>query len=104
MDLVFSSPCWYVDVEDTAKLHVAALLDESVNHQRLWAASGPLCAFDVQEVLKEVKPDYKEKDLSSLPGKPDIIIDIKESVELLKKHYGSGFKDLKAAVRASVCV
>jgi len=104
MDLIFQMPSWYVEIEDTAKLHVAALLDESVNHQRIWAAAGPLSAFDVQEALKEVKTDYKEKDLSKFPGRGDVVIDNKASVDLLEKHYGSGFKGLKTAIRDTVCV
>lgn len=87
----------------TAKLHVAALLDEEVDGQRLWAAAGPFCAEDVQNVLKEVKPDYNQKDLSSFPKKPDVKIDNKASVDLLQKHYSCGFTGLKETVRANVC-
>lgn len=61
---------WFVNVDDTAKLHIAALLDESVNGQRLWAATGPFSAIDIQEALKEVKPDYTEKDISSFLQEP----------------------------------
>lgn len=101
-DSFFHSPCWFVDVEDVAKLHVSALLDDSVNGQRIWAATGPLSAFDVQEGLQKVKPDYKARDISAHPSYADVVIDNQASSELLKKHYGSGFNDLKSTLRANV--
>lgn len=91
-----------MDVEDVAKLHVAALLDESVNGQRIWAAAAPYSASDIQGVLKEIKPDYKERDVSAFPSHVDVVIDNQASIELLKKHYGSGFNDLKSTLRANI--
>jgi len=93
---------WFVNVDDTAKLHIAALLDESVNGQRLWAATGPFSAIDIQEALKEVKPDYTEKDISSFPPRADVTIDNSKSIKLLEKHYGHGFTDFKTTVEANL--
>ena len=102
LEMLLRSPVWFVDVEDVAKLHVAALIDETVDRQRIWAASAPFCASEVQGALKEVKPDYKERDVSAYPPRPDIVIDNSKSIALLEKHYGSGFNALKTAVKANL--
>lgn len=86
----------------TAKLHVAALLDPSVDKKRLWAASGPFSAVTIQEAVKAAKPSYTERDLSQFPGVQDIVIDNKSSIDLLQKHYQHGFKDLKQTVKENI--
>jgi len=102
LDLFLQNPSYFVDVDDVAKLHVAALLDETVDQQRIWAATSLYSAADIQEILKEVKPDYKEKDVSAFPPRAGITIVNDASIELLKKHYGTGFNDLKATIKANI--
>jgi len=102
LDFFFAYPCWFVDVDDVAKLHVAALLDETVDQQRIWGATSPFSAADFQEILKEVKPDYEERDVSAFAPRVDITIVNDASIKLLKKHYGSGFTDLKTSIKANI--
>lgn len=35
-------PQWFVDVQDTARLHVAALVDPSANGKRIYAFAAPV--------------------------------------------------------------
>lgn len=88
----------------TAKLHVAALLDESTDKQRLWAASGPYSAESFQEAVRKVKPDFKAPgDISQFPGLPHhITIDNTASNALLQKHYQRGFKTLEETVKSAL--
>ena len=45
MDL--APPQYYVDVRDTARLHVIALVDSDCNGQRLFAFAGPFNPNDI---------------------------------------------------------
>uniref|UniRef100_A0A1Y1MV40 Uncharacterized protein n=1 Tax=Photinus pyralis TaxID=7054 RepID=A0A1Y1MV40_PHOPY len=56
---------WFVDVQDTARLHVIALLDPEVRDERLFAFAGPHNWTDVIEVLRRRCPQSK------LPPAPD---------------------------------
>lgn len=92
-----------VDVEDVAKIHIAALLDPEVNGKRIMAASEPFTALKVQEALKAIKEDYVEQDLEKFPKENNVVIDNGFGRMLLKKHYNQDdYKDLNSAVRACV--
>ncbi|KAE8159631.1 hypothetical protein BDV40DRAFT_233811 [Aspergillus tamarii] len=52
----YVSPQWFVDVEDTARLHVAALLDGRVKSERLFAFATPYNWTDVVDILRKVFP------------------------------------------------
>lgn len=86
----------------TAKLHVAALLDDSVDKQRLYASSGPYAAVVLQQAVKAAKPDFKEKDYSKFPTPSTIPLDNKASEALLRKHYGHGYKNLRDSVKEAL--
>ncbi len=49
-----------MDVRDTARLHVAALLDPTVQSERLFAFAGPYNWNDVIDILKKLRPENKE--------------------------------------------
>ncbi|KAL1846458.1 hypothetical protein Plec18170_009184 [Paecilomyces lecythidis] len=49
-------PQWFVDVEDTARLHVIALLDPAVKSERLFAFAAPLNWTDVIGILRKLRP------------------------------------------------
>lgn len=57
---------WFVDVEDTARLHVAALLDGRVKSERLFAFATPYNWTDVVDILRKVFPLN-----SSIPQPPE---------------------------------
>ncbi|KAL1885951.1 hypothetical protein Plec18167_001452 [Paecilomyces lecythidis] len=49
-------PQWFVDVEDTARLHVIALLDPAVKSERLFAFAAPMNWTDVIGILRKLRP------------------------------------------------
>lgn len=96
---------WFVNVRDCARLHVAALLDENVNHQRLFAFSEPVNWTDAVTILRDIRPNNKKipdppenegKDLSE-------IVPRGKAEDLLKSFYGiSGWTNLRESISAGV--
>ncbi|KAH8693804.1 hypothetical protein BGW36DRAFT_383771 [Talaromyces proteolyticus] len=58
-------PQWFVDVEDTARLHVIALLDPTVESERIFAFAEKFNWNDIVRILKELRPDNR-----SIPDPP----------------------------------
>ncbi|KAJ6457403.1 NAD-P-binding protein [Mycena vitilis] len=92
-------PQWYINVVDTARLHVAALIDPACNGKRIFAFGATYNWNDVLAVLRKQNPgrEFIEdvpglgRDLSEIPN---------QSAEaLLKKHYQKGFTGLEETVR-----
>jgi len=50
-------PQWYVNVRDTARLHVAALLDPQVESERLFGFAAPYNWTDVVDILHKLRPE-----------------------------------------------
>lgn len=93
-------PQWFVDVRDTARLHVIALIDPACNGERIFAFTAPFTWSDVLAELRKLFPDKtfpedqdKGKDLSQIPNQ--------EAEELLRKHYGRGFFSLEESIEAN---
>lgn len=103
LDVFFLFPTYFVDVDDVAKLHVIALIDESLSSQRIIAAAEPYTASSLQATLQEINPNRKEVDISRFPKQVNLKLDNQPSVELLKKHYGKGYSDLKTTLEANDC-
>ncbi|KAE8319169.1 hypothetical protein BDV41DRAFT_521331 [Aspergillus transmontanensis] len=62
----YISPQWFVDVEDTARLHVAAVLDGRVKSERLFAFATPYNWTDIVDILRKAFPLN-----SSIPQPPE---------------------------------
>lgn len=96
---------WYVSVTDAARLHLAALLDDSVDGQRLWAAAGPIPLNQVLAIWRKAFPDKKDKlpkDLDLPPGPAEVLLDNSKSLELLKRMGRPGWDPLESVVVANV--
>lgn len=95
-------PQWFVNVQDTGRLHLIALIDPECNGQRVFAFAAPFTFNDVLAILRKLRPQksFPEdreglgKDLSQIPNEPAEL--------LLKKHYGKGFTDLEDTIKANV--
>ncbi|KAK9324377.1 hypothetical protein V1517DRAFT_336838 [Lipomyces orientalis] len=98
-----SPPQWFVNVEDTARLHAIALLDPSVTFERLFAFAAPQNWNDVIEIIRKLRPDNplipdppvnEPRDLSNVPGS-------KRAAQLLSNFFGQprfiGLEDTIAA-------
>ena len=93
-------PQYFVDVRDTARLHVIALTDPTCKNQRLFSFAAPFNRVDVLAVFRRLFPertfpqdrDDTGKDLSQIPNE--------DAEALLKKHYGKGFTGLEETLTA----
>jgi nucleoside-diphosphate-sugar epimerase len=52
-------PEWYVDVEDTALLHVAALTLPDVQNERIIAMAGRFCYNEILDIFRKLAPDHE---------------------------------------------
>ncbi|KAF2250780.1 NAD(P)-binding protein, partial [Trematosphaeria pertusa] len=92
-------PEWFVDVEDSALLHIAVLTQPDVQNERLFAFAGPFCYKEILEIFRKSLPERKFAD------DPEEVLDCgtvdnTRSVELLKRMgKENGFSSLEEAVR-----
>ncbi|KAH8432832.1 uncharacterized protein LDX57_010461 [Aspergillus melleus] len=50
-------PQWYINVEDTARLHVVALLNPDVKGERIFAFAAPFTWIEIIGILRKLRPD-----------------------------------------------
>lgn len=93
-------PQYFVDVRDSARLHVIALIDPSCNGQRLFAFAEPFNWNDILAIFRKQNPGKTfpddvdaGRDLSEIPNQ--------DAEELLKKHYGKGWIGLEECIEAN---
>ncbi|OJJ99093.1 hypothetical protein ASPACDRAFT_1856676 [Aspergillus aculeatus ATCC 16872] len=93
-------PHWYVDVEDTARLHVIALLDPAVQSERIFAAAAPYNWAEVLTILRELRPENNQIPDAYDPMKEKFdLLPSKRAEELLKSFYGKpGWTSLRESL------
>ncbi|KAL8795898.1 MAG: hypothetical protein Q9182_007470 [Xanthomendoza sp. 2 TL-2023] len=93
-------PQWMVNVQDTARLHVAALIDPEVINERILAFAYPFNFNDVLACLRKLDPGRDDwpgdveglgRDLSELDNEP--------GKELLRRFGREGWMGLEESVR-----
>lgn len=94
-------PQYFVNVRDTALLHVAALAEEDVKNERVFAFAGPFNWSDTATTFNKLGASKKfttidgdAKDLST--------VDTKRAQELLKRYGQSGFTGLEETLRETI--
>lgn len=96
---------YYIDVIDDARLHlIAAVLDDSVENERIFAWSETFNWNEAIDIMKKVRPDLnidverdpnEGQDLSKAPNEL--------GAKLLKKWYGQdGYKSLEQSLRENL--
>lgn len=100
-DMKFIPAQWFVNVQDTARLHVSALINPDVKDERIFGFSAPYNWNDILAILRKLKGDDPKwapieddsRDLSNpLPRS--------RAEELLKKDFGrSGWTGLEDSVK-----
>jgi nucleoside-diphosphate-sugar epimerase len=65
-DLAFNPPQYYVNVQDNARVHVAALIYEDVKNERLFAFAHPYTWNDILEVFRKLYP--QKEFIDNLPN------------------------------------
>ncbi|KAK5675794.1 hypothetical protein LTS10_011525 [Elasticomyces elasticus] len=95
---------WFVNVQDTARLHVSALLDPDCNGERTLAFAAPFNGNDVLAALRKLRPDHKL--LDDVPGQSKDVTEIptENAEKLWKKHYNKEFSGLGRRPRRSLLI
>lgn len=100
-------PQHYVNVTDTALLHLAALLEEDVRGERLMAFAGPFNFNDTAAVMEKIDADgYGDgsRHFGRIEDAPkDLkIVDTRRAQELLRRFGRPGFADLEVSLKEAV--
>lgn len=97
-------PEYFVDVRDTARLHVAALLDPNVKAERIFAFATDYNWTDVLTILHKLRPDHE------FPGNPENegrdyteVVPIARAQKLLQDFFGQkGWTTLEDSLAAGI--
>jgi len=99
----FTNPAsWIIDTRDVAAIHVAALLSDSTDGQRVWAAAHQFTANEVLSILREAYPQRNFREDFDYPQAPKIEIDNKIGTDLLEAFTGRTYYSTKETVLANV--
>ncbi|KAL8703393.1 MAG: hypothetical protein Q9201_003422 [Fulgogasparrea decipioides] len=95
-------PQWMVNVQDTARLHVAALIDPDVENQRILAFAHPFNFNDILRIMRELYPSKEfPGDIRGL-GRDLTKVDNRPGAELLKKFGRPGWTSLEETIKDNV--
>lgn len=94
---------WFVDVPDTARLHVAALNQPGVESERIFAFVQPFNWNDVLAILRELRPDHKwPEDIKDL-GRYLSRVSTEQEEEMLRRRMGrKGWVELRESLESAV--
>lgn len=95
-------PQYFVDVRDTARLHVAALIDPQCAGQRIFAFASPFNWHDVLGIFQKIQPEGKFPEPPQDEGRDLSRVPNAEAEALLKKHFGQGWVGLEESLRENV--
>ena len=94
---------WFVDVRDTARLHVAALSDSSIKNERLFAFSEAYNWNSILAALRRVRPDHKfPEDIPDHSRDLMNILPRARADEILRKNFGRPLIGLDESLKANV--
>jgi nucleoside-diphosphate-sugar epimerase len=93
-------PQYYVDVRDTAKLHIAALVDPNTSNERLWGFAEPYNWNSVLAILRKLWPQKKFIDDLQDLGWDETVVPREGAVKALKDVFGQdGFVGLETSLK-----
>jgi hypothetical protein len=97
---------YFIDVVDSARLHLcAAVLDKSLQNERIFAYGGPLNEKKAIEAVKKARPDVDELKLKPNPDERRDLTKVPNEVgaKLLKEWYGQdGYKSLEQSFKENL--
>ena len=94
-----SDPQWFVDVEDCARLHVAALTRKDTVGERIFAFTEPFNWNDVLAKYRKMFPGKKFVDDVAGLGRDLIKVPNQRAEELLKGMGRKGWTDMEESLR-----
>lgn len=95
------SPAWQVEVEDIAKLHLAALCFDDVRDERLFGFAHKFNYNSFLRVFMDLAPERKWPEDREGLGWPSTIVENKRSIELLRRFGAEGWVSFDESVRRS---
>ncbi|GAB7355462.1 hypothetical protein MBLNU459_g5964t1 [Dothideomycetes sp. NU459] len=96
-------PQWFVNVADTARLHVAALVDPDVKGERLFAFSGPYNWNIVLRIMRKLQPDRElPEDIKDNSQDKSNVVPRARAEAILKKNFGAGFIGLEQSIKENL--
>ncbi|EON67534.1 hypothetical protein W97_06902 [Coniosporium apollinis CBS 100218] len=95
-------PQYYVNVQDTAILHVAALLRSDVANERIYAYAAPFSFNDALAVLRKAYPQRKFPDDIPDVGKDLTKVPRERAEQLLKDTGRPGWASFEQSIKESV--
>lgn len=92
-----------INVTDDARLHIAAVIDNTVNDERIYAFDSPFNWNDIIDAVKEVRPNAKLPDHVPEQGRDLSEPDNALGAKLLAKWWGQkGYRGLVQSVRENL--
>lgn len=96
-------PEYFVNVVDTALLHVAALTDLTVNNERIFAFAAPYNWNDVLAAARTVRPDLQVPEDLKDNSRDQTTVDTDLSKKLLRNHFSQNdFIGLEQSVKENL--
>lgn len=98
-------PQWYVNVEDTARLHVIAALDTEVESERLWACAAPMNWVQIIGILQNLRPNNTLIPTAPIEEPKDYteIVGSGRALQLLRAFFGiSGWTSLEQSLESGI--
>ena len=92
-------PEWRVDVKDTARLHVAALVDPDVENERILAFAYPFNCNEILACLRRMYPDKKLPEDIEDNSEDSSKLDNSRGAESLKKFGRPGWTGSEEVIR-----
>lgn len=93
-------PSYFIDVRDTAKLHIAALVDPEISSERLWGFAEPFNWNTVLAIFRKVWPEKKFLDDLPNQGWDESIASTESALKALRNVYGQeGWTSLEKSIR-----
>ncbi|ORY04579.1 aldehyde reductase II [Clohesyomyces aquaticus] len=93
-------PQYYINVDDNATVHVAALIFEDVKDERLFTFASPYSWNDLLAIFRRLYPGKKFIDDIEGLGEDKSIVADERAEYLLKRLKGSGWTSLEESVRS----
>ncbi|KAF5875692.1 putative aldehyde reductase protein [Botrytis fragariae] len=97
-------PQYFIDVQDTARLHVSALIDEDVKNERLFAFAEPFNNNILLRTFRKIRPDAKIMDDFHDDSVNDLSkVANQRAAELLRRDFGrAGFTSLEESLANNI--
>jgi nucleoside-diphosphate-sugar epimerase len=81
---------WFVDVEDTARLHAIALFSPNVRSERLFAAARPISWGEVIGIIRRIQPSNSRIPAPPFQEEPTLgdVVPAGRAEKLLREYFG----------------